>query len=162
MLLQLHEKYTKIILDKFVDTQNVNDLEQILIGSLANDLCSFTNEYVMFKLKKYYSEKKKKGLFDDSAFYQSHWGNFSALHCMAEKEGINTIDTHRKILQWLDFLEFIIFNNKEEILMEEINQFEMLLGTQVKNITFKIYNLFDTKELNKARFRALGMIVHII
>ena len=90
MLLVLHEKYTISALHKF-DGINEEIANEILKGSFVNDLCELTNKYTKINnsLDKYIQMKSEKGLLDYSAFYQSHWGDLSALHCMANIKNEN-------------------------------------------------------------------------
>lgn len=163
MLLELHDEYTYQALIQITDLDR-NQSKEILKGSFVNDLCELTNEYTNIKnsLDRYVQMKKEKGLLDYSAFYQSHWGELSAFHCMANIKGELPEVTQSKILNWLKFLEFIIFNINEYILKNKINEFQDILGNQVKNLKFKISTLLDTNDVFKAKYRALGMIIHII
>jgi hypothetical protein len=163
MLLGLHEKYTIEGLEQIDDIEDKIAIE-ILKGSFVNDLCELTNEYTKVNntLKTYLQKRKEKGVLDHIAFYQSHWGKLSALHCMAsineEAPGI----THKNILNWLNFLEYLIFNVDEMILNTKINEFQNILGNQVNELKFKISGLLDTHDVFKAKYRAMGMIIHMI
>lgn len=163
MLLELHEKYTIDGL-KQIDAMSEDIANEILKGSFVNDLCELTNEYTKVNniLKKYLQKKKEKGLLDYSAFYQSHWGKLSALHCMANMNNESPEITQKNIFNWLDFLEFIIFNVDENILNSKIHEFQDTLGTSVDDLKFKVSNLLDTSDIFEAKYRAIGMIIHII
>lgn len=163
MLLELHEKYT------IAGIRQANNIDEkiateILKGSFVNDLCELTDEYTKVNntLKKYLKIKKEKGLLDYSAFYQSHWGKLSALHCMESVINEAPEITHQNILNWLNFLEFLIFNLDETILNTKINEFQNILGNHVGELKFKISSLLDTNDLIDAKYRAIGMIIHII
>ena len=163
MLLELHEKYT------IAGLKELNDIDEkvateILKGSFVNDLCELTNEYTKVNntLKKYLKLKKEKGISDYSPFYQSHWGKLSALHCMSNVNNESPTITQRNILSWLEFLEFLIFNVNETILNAKINEFQDLLGDTVEELKFNLSSLLDTHDVFEAKYRAMGMIVHII
>ena len=106
MLLELHEQYTIDCLKKIDNIDDKMAIE-ILKGSFVNDLCELTNEYTKVNnlLKKYLQKRKEKGLLDCSPFYQSHWGELSALHCMSnvEKNGYivqdNSLDRRCKLIE---------------------------------------------------------------
>jgi hypothetical protein len=70
--------------------------------------------------------------------------------------------TQENILNWLNFLEFLIFNIDENILDTKINEFQNILGNTVNDLKFKISSLLDTHNIFKAKYRAIGMIIHII
>ena len=163
MLLELHETYTITVLKEIKDIDEKVATE-ILKGSFVNDLCELTNEYTKVNntLKKYLKLKKEKGVLDYSPFYQSHWGKLSALHCMSNINNESAEITQRNILNWLNFHEFIIFNVDETILNTNINEFQHLLGDTVEELKFKISSLLDTNDILEAKYRAMGMIVHMI
>lgn len=163
MLLKLHDEYTYRVLKKF-DNLDKKKAKEILKGSFVNDLCELTNKYTVINnlLNKYIKIKKEKGALDYSPFYQSHCGKLSALHCMANIENEHPEVTQIKILNWLNFLEFIMFNINKNILKNKINEFEYILGDQVNELKFKLSDLFDTNDVFNAKYRALGMIIHII
>ena len=163
MLLELHEQYTIDGLKK-IDNIDEKMAIEILKGSFVNDLCELTNEYTKVNnlLKKYLQKKKEKGLLDYSPFYQSHWGKLSALHCMSNVNNESPEVTQKNILNWLDFLEFLIFNVDVTILNTKVNEFQHLLGTSVGELKFKISSLLDTHDVFEAKYRAMGMIIHMI
>ena len=163
MLLELHEKYT---IDGLKQIDNIHDkmATEILKGSFVNDLCELTDEYTKVNntLKKYLQKRKEKGLLDYSAFYQSHWGKLSALHCMSNSNNESPEITQQNIINWLDFFEFLILNVDEMILNAKINEFQYILGTYVEELKFKISSLLDTHDVFEAKYRAMGMIIHMI
>ncbi len=163
MLLELHEEYTMDGL-KNIDDIDEKMATEILKGSFVNDLCELTNEYTKVNntLKKYLQKRKEKGVLDYSPFYQSHWGKLSALHCMSNVINEPPEITQENILNWLEFLEFLIFNVDETILNTKINNFQHLLGTHVEELKFKISSLLDTHDVFEAKYRTVGMIMHII
>ena len=163
MLLELHEQYTIDVLKK-IDNIDEKVATEILKGSFVNDLCELTNEYTKINhtLKKYLKLKKEKGISDYSPFYQSHWGKLSALHCMSNINNESPKITQRNILNWLEFLEFLIFNMDETILNAKINEFQHLLGDTVEELKFSLSSLLDTHDIFEAKYRAMGMIVHMI
>lgn len=163
MLLELHCEYTYQALSEITNIDK-EKAKEILKGSFVNDLCELTNKYTKINnsLDKYIQMKSEKGLLDYSAFYQSHWGDLSALHCMANIKNESSDITYNKIINWLKFLEFIIFNIDETMLEKKINEFQNILGEQVCKLKFKLSNLFDTNDIFEAKYRAIGMIVHII
>lgn len=163
MLLELHDEYTYQALSEITNIDK-RKAKEILKGSFVNDLCELTNEYTKINnsLDKYIQMKSEKGLLDYSAFYQSHWGDLSALHCMANIKNESSDITYNKILNWLKFLEFIIFNIDETMLEKKINEFQNILGEQVLKLKFKLSNLLDTNDIFEAKYRAIGMIVHMI
>jgi len=163
MLLELHEKYTIAVLSQ-IDNIDEKIATEILKGSFVNDLCELTDGYTKIKntLKKYLKKKKEKGLVDYSAFYQSHWGELSCFHCMASAINEDAITTQNTIFSWLSFLEFIIFNVDESILEKKINKFQNILGSHVSELKFQISSLLDTHSVLEAKYRAIGMIIHMI
>ena len=163
MLLVLHEKYTISALHKF-DGINEEIANEILKGSFVNDLCELTNEYTKVNniLKKYMKVQREKGLLDHIPFYQSHWGKLSALHCMANINNESPEITHSNILNWLEFLEFLVFNIDQTTLEKRINEFEDILGTHVSELKFRLSHFLDTDNIIEAKYRVIGMIVHII
>lgn len=163
MLLDLHERYTLDVLQK-IDGISENIAIEVLKGSFVNDLCETTEEYIEINhlLDKYLRVKSKKGLLDYSAFYQSHLGKLSALHCMANIDNEPPKRTQENVLNWLEFLEFLIFNVDEDVLNTRINKFQNILGNSVADLKFKVSSLLDTHDVFKAKYRAMGMILHII
>lgn len=163
MLLELHEKYTISALVQ-IDGIDKEVANEILKGSFVNDLCELTNEYTKVNniLRKYLKARREKGLLDHISFYQSHWGKLSALHCMANTNNEPPEVTHANVFNWLNFLEFLIFNMDEAILSKKINEYQHILGQPVENLKFEISSLLDTDNIIEAKYRAIGMIVHII
>jgi len=165
----LHIKYTNNVLNKFVNIDDKSK-KQILIGCVANDLCEFTQEYsdIVMRFDLLLKSNRSNFLFDSSpiyeslAIYQSHYGKLSALHSMAQTRDIPAKSTRKDILKLLAFLEHIVLNGDTEMLLKSIDKFEDILGSQIQDVTFKVYKLLDTKNIFKAKHRAIGMILHII
>lgn len=161
MLISHHEKNTINVLKQIVASKVQKN--EILNGSLVNDLCEFTNEYrLIMKIRDFLTRRSEKGLRDSSSFYQSHWGKLSALHCMANANAEPPKTTHRTVLNWLKMLQNFFQNADEDMLDQKLSSFHDELGDTVDDLEFSFSRLLDTEDVLKARYRAIGMILHII
>jgi len=161
MLISYHEQNTHNILEEVVASESQKN--EILNGSLVNDLCEFTNEYrLIMKFRDFFSRKSERGLRDHSSFYQSHWGKLSALHCMANENEEAPETTRRRIVNWLEMLQIASQNAGVELLERKLSSFHEELGDTVNELEFSFSRLLDTEDVFKAKYRAMGMILHII
>ncbi len=161
MLLSLHEETTQKVLDEYKLTNY--RYQGVISGCVANDLCALTNEYSLVRKHAWKPNSIKSiGFLEDSTFYQSHWGELSALHSMARGGGIAAVDTQSDIVSWLAFLEFLHYNANKSILVSEISTFGTHLGGYVEELDFRVGDLLDTMDYRLARLRSLGMILHIV
>jgi hypothetical protein len=161
MDLTSHEGFTEEVLsDVDLGLEAVNE---ILSGSVANDLCALTNEYKwIMSVTEYFKKKRKKALLDYSSFYQSHWGKLSALHCMANDNGEPPIKTRQNVINWMKLLDEAYHNDDEEWLKRDLHLFTDTMGDTVAGLEFSLSDILDTDDIQKAKYRAIGMMLHII
>lgn len=163
MLLEHHVNYSL----KVIDGLNVHGeiREQIKIGATSNDLCEFTNEGQIFipsKDKIYDSVGTRKSVFENSAIYQSHFGNLASLHAMSKKPGEAADTTKKELCAWFDFLNDVALGNiliqPDKIIATDNVQIQnMFIGGKIK-----YEQIFDTNEASKIKHRAIGMMLHLI
>lgn len=163
MLLELHVDYSLTVIDEVKVKGDIR--EQIKIGATSNDLCEFTSEGQIFfpsKKKIYDSVGTRKSIFDNSAIYQSHFGNLASLHAMSKKQGEPASITKKELGDWFKFLNDVALNkvlvNPNNIIATDGVQISpMFIGGKIK-----YEQIFDTDEASKIRYRAIGMMLHLI
>lgn len=173
MTLNLHVKYMDEIIEK-IESIDVYQREELLRGSVTNDLCNLTDElyeYILMELDtgKGFGEDFKElikkiinRIGENSSFYQSHFGNFGALHAMANKQSEPAEITLDYILNWVNFLELIVLSKDDGLLQKNISNFDKELGDVVKDLNFKLSDIMDIDDFEQAKMIAIGMIIHII
>lgn len=160
MLLSLHERYTRLTLTEIGAFSFETD---IIDGSFANDLCAFTNEFAwVLKIRDFFTWKSEKGIKDYSSFYQSHYDKLSALHCMAHVDDMTPTITHSKVINWLNLMQEISQNGDPDLLQTFTPTFPDEDENIEERLNFTIGDLMDTDEVSIAKYRAIGMILHII
>lgn len=188
MNLSLHKNYSEITLQNL--NSSINNLTEIRNGSFANDLLYLTDKYVLVlcdSLNETIDSKtfEKKMLFEheqmlldganiklfDKIFdyvfeslplFQSHCGYLSALHSMANYQDIPAHQTRDKILKWLNLLQEIFLSSDPSILNKKTPTFPNENDDFNPALNFPLSTVLDTSDINIAKNRALGMILHII
>ena len=163
LILDHHIKLTKQSLQN-IDIDEFTE-EQIIVGSIANDLCEFTNEGNIFFHGKDIidnSFKSRKSIFYLTAIWPSHFGNLSSLHSMAKVIDEQAETTKNEIISWFEFLNGLSVG---QILIKpnaEIGKDDVPISYLFKNQAIEYDQIFDTEDVIKIRSRAIGMMCHLI
>lgn len=163
MLLTHHVEYSKAVIGRL----NIDSLkgEQVIIGATVNDLCEFTNEYQILLPSKdaMYGLASSKGEgFENYAFYQSNFGNLASLHAMSKKPDEPASTTKNELVAWFEFLNSVALGNitivpENKIASDNVQIRDMFTGGEIE-----YRQIFDTNETLKTKYRALGMMLHLI
>lgn len=158
MLVSDHKTYTQKATQNLGLARSIR--EEIVKGSTVNDLAELTDAFGgAFPLSS--KGNKKFRFFHNSVLYRSHYGNFTALHSMASKAGIDTETTKAEISQWLKSLSAVYAKKKINPYAEIENEnLPFSSFFQSSGITYR--RLFDTSKIKRIRHRAVGMMLHII
>ena len=165
MLLTHHIKYSKIAIDKL----NIDRLEreQVMIGAKVNDLCEWTNEYQFFfpnkqEIQDIMSSRKELVFLEDRAIYQSHFGNLTSLHAMSKKPDEPASITKNELVEWFEFLNDVALGNKTIASKNKIVSDSVQISNMFTGETIKYRQIFDADDTFRIKYRALGMMLHLI
>lgn len=163
MLLKYHVKYSKAVIGGL----NIDSVirEQVRIGATANDLCEFTNEGQIFLPSKdaiYGLVGSREKVFENSAIYQSHFGNLASMHAISKKPDEPASTTKNELVAWFEFLNDVALGNitivpENKIASDSVQIRDMFTGGRIE-----YDQIFDTNETPKIKHRALGMMLHLI
>lgn len=164
MLLTHHVEYSKIAVSGF-NFHSQYEREEVIIGATANDLCELTNEYQHRPLPtkdEIYGIATSKRMMNWCALYQSHYGNLTSLHAMSKKLDEPASTTKDELVKWFEFLNDVALDNKiiepkNEIASDSVQISDMFNG---KTITY--CQIFDADGHFTIKYRALGMMLHLI
>ena len=163
MLLDYHEKYSGAVIDGL--NVDVAIKEQVKIGALANDLCEFTNEGQIFLRSKdaiYNLLGLKEKVFGNIAIYQSHFGRLTSLHAMSKEPGEPASTTKRELIAWFDFLNDVALGRMTIVPNKKIASDKIQIREMFSGGSIEYHQIFDTDENLKIKYRALGMMLHLI
>lgn len=163
MLLKLHREYTKQILEGLIDDSFIK--EQIEIGSIANDCCELTDEgqtFIRSKNDIFRLFGLKRRVFGNSAIYQSHFGNLASMHAMSKTPGEAASTTKKELVAWFDFLNDVALGNITIVPNKKIASDNVHISGMFTGGDIEYEQIFDTDNTSKIRYRALGMMLHII
>lgn len=162
MLLENHKLY----LDEALKGVAFNDEEkkEIRLGVIANDLCEFTEEGGMFFSCKSVLKQKKNIIADNSALYQSHFGNLASLHAMKSESNQSKDDSLSELTSWFDFFNLIATDNLPQNFEPhaKVNKVVSPIQHLFSDLKIEFNDIFDTNDLEKIKLRAVGMMVHLI
>lgn len=163
MLLTHHVEYSKVVIGRL----NIDSLkgEQVITGATVNDLCELTNEYQILLPSKDamhdLASSKRKG-FENSAFYQSNFGNLASIHAMSKKPDEPASTTKNELVAWFEFLNDVALGNKTIVPENEIASDSVQISDMFTGGTIKYRQIFDTDGTFTIKYRALGMMLHLI
>ena len=163
MLLSHHKGYTEGALISSGISNGA--AEQVVIGCTANDLCEFTNEgqfFIPSKDDAYRLFGTKKSTFDSLAFYQSHFGNLAAMHAMAKVCDESPETTRSEIMAWFQFLNSLALGTIDIDPDAKIAGDNVPISGMFVNQTIEYDQIFDTEDKFEIRYRAVGMMCHLI
>jgi hypothetical protein len=163
MLLEHHVTYSLTVVDELNLQGKMR--EQIKIGATVNDLCEFTNEGQIFFPSKdaiHKSVGTRRGIFDNSALYQSHFGNLASLHAMSKKPGEEAAITKNEIGNWFEFLNDVALGNITIVPDQVIATDNVQIQNMFAGVKIKYEQIFDANETLKIKHRAIGMMLHLI
>ncbi len=163
MLLEHHVTYSLAAIDELNLQGEMR--EQIKIGATVNDLCEFTNEGQVFFPSKDLIHKSvgtRRGIFDNSALYQSHFGKLASLHAMSKKPADSAAITKEELGNWFDFLNDVALGNIAIIPDQVIAMDKVQIQGMFAGLKIKYEQIFDTNENKKIKIRAIGMMLHLI
>lgn len=143
MLPKYHIKYTEEALKGLHLPVDEDRKTEIIIGSIANDCCEFTEEYY-----RSFCDKSFKRRWPLEAFYKSHFGELASMHAMSKESGKSADITRGEVASCFDFLNNVA-------LKESIDPNETYLNV-------KVCDLVDSKCPSEIKYRAIGMMLHII
>lgn len=161
MLPKYHQQYTKEILKDF--KLSMEKKKQIIIGSIVNDYCELTNDGNIFNIKDtstlFFNKDMLKG---DNAFYQSHFGYLTSLHFMSKKAGESAEITRDELKMWFKFLNNVAAGRLTIPANSVIADDEGIISDMFRKDKIKYNMIFDSDRSEEIRYRALGMMLHLI
>jgi hypothetical protein len=163
MLLDYHEKYSSAVIDALNVDRAIK--EQVKIGAIANDLCEFTNEGYLFLRSKdaiYSLLGFKEKVFGNTAIYQSHFGRLTSLHAMSKEPGEPASTTKRELVAWFDFLNDVALERITIVPNKKITSDPVQIRDMFRGGSIEYDQIFDADENLKIKYRALGMMLHLI
>jgi hypothetical protein len=163
MLLDHHETYSKAVIDGLDIDRAIK--EQVKIGAIANDLCEFTNEGYLFLRSKdaiYKLLGLKEKVFGDTAIYQSHFGRLTSLHAMSKEPGEPASTTKGELVAWFDFLNDVALGHITIVPDKKIASDPVQIRDLFRGGSIEYDQIFDADENLKIKYRALGMMLHLI
>jgi len=163
MLLEYHVKYSIAVIGGL----NIDSVirKQVKIGATVNDLCEFTNEGQIFIPSKdaiYDLLGSREKVFGNSAIYQSNFGNLASMHAMSKKPGEPASTTKKEMVAWFEFLNDVALGNITIVPDKKIASDNVQIRDMFTGGSIEYDQIFDTDETPKIKYRALGMMLHLI
>jgi hypothetical protein len=156
MLLRLHVRHTQNAL-KNVGIEP-DKIEEIIIGSTANDLCEITNEGQIF-IPRF---KIPHSILGSIAFIQSHFGNLASMHSMAKAINESPLTTKSEITAWFQFLNQVALGTVEIEPDKKVRDANVTISEMFSNHDIEYDQIFDSENEFKIKCRAIGMMCHLI
>ena len=163
MILSLHKSYTQNAVAEFGVDKNIGN--EIIIGSLANDLCEFTNEghnFIKTKDAVFDIFGMKEKIFGSIAIYQSHFGNLASMHAMAKADNEHPEITRQEIAAWFDFLNGVALGAIPVKPDKRIGEDNTPISDMFSSHSIEYGQIFDSEDAFGVKNRAIGMMCHLI
>lgn len=176
MLLKRHIDHSKAALkaadlSKYLSkSEAIIAKEQILLGSQVNDLLEFTSEAGAILMKQIrlsdlqgvIGENPRGGKKIQNLFYQSHWGQLSSLHVMAVQGDSAARETWSQVALWWQFLQGAFLGSIKFKPTDSLEKANTPIRPLFQGLDQPFSRLFDTKNAKQIRYRAMGMLLHLI
>jgi hypothetical protein len=163
MLLKHHVNYSIPVIGGLIADSLIK--EQVKIGATANDLCEFTNEgqiLVPSKEAAFDLFGSRERVFGNLAVYQSNFGNLASMHAMSKKPGEPVSTTKKELVAWFEFLNDVALGSITIVPDRKIASDNVQIRNMFTGGSIEYDQIFDTKETLKIKYRAIGMMLHLI